>query len=78
MHTEINQRLENWGASLAGLRPAGGFLRKADDFQHTCGCFQSLQGTLCFPCAGCASYLNYKISCTYPNKRSIIKNKFIF
>jgi len=22
MHTEINQRLENWGASLAGLRPA--------------------------------------------------------
>ena len=23
------------------LRPAGGFLRKADDFQHTCGCFQS-------------------------------------
>ena len=38
------------------LRPAGGFLRKADDFQHTCGCFQSSQGTLCFPCAGCASY----------------------
>ena len=22
LHTEINQRLENWGASLAGLRPA--------------------------------------------------------
>ena len=38
------------------LRPAGGFLRKADNFQHTCGCFQSLQGTLRFPCAGCASY----------------------
>ena len=50
-----------WRAQLytgraGALRSAGGFLRKADDFQHTCGCFQSSQETLHFPCAGCASY----------------------
>ena len=49
-------RAQLYTGRAGALRPAGGFLRKADDFQHTCGCFQSSQGTLCFPCAGCASY----------------------
>ena len=35
------------------LRPAGGFLRKADDSPQRTGCCQSSQGTLHFPCAGC-------------------------
>ena len=49
-------RAQLYTGQAGALRPAGGFLRKADDFQHRCGCFQSSQGTLHFPCAGCASY----------------------
>ena len=49
-------RAQLYTGRAGALRPAGGFLRKADDFQHTCDCFQSSQGTLRFPCAGCASY----------------------
>lgn len=46
-------RAQLYTGQAGALRPAGGFLRKADDFQHTCDCFQSSQGTLRFPCAGC-------------------------
>ena len=46
-------RAQLYTGQAGALRPAGGFLRKADDCQHTCGCFQSSQGTLRFPCAGC-------------------------
>ncbi len=46
-------RAQLYTGQAGALRPAGGFLRKADDFQHRCGCFQSSQGTLHFPCAGC-------------------------
>ena len=35
------------------LRPAGGFLRKADDCPQRSGSCQSSQGKLHFPCAGC-------------------------
>jgi hypothetical protein len=35
------------------LRPAGGFLRKADDCPKRSGSCQSSQGKLHFPCAGC-------------------------
>ena len=35
------------------LRPAGGFLRKADDCPQRSGFCQSSQGKLHFPCAGC-------------------------
>ena len=35
------------------LRPAGGFLRKADDCPQRSGSSQSSQGKLHFPCAGC-------------------------
>ena len=38
------------------MRPAGGFLRKADNCLQRSGSCQSSQGTLSFPCAGCASY----------------------
>ena len=54
--TPYGVRAQLYTGQAGALRPAGGFLRKADDFQHICGCFQSSQGTLHFPCAGCASY----------------------
>ena len=54
--TPYGVRAQLYTGRAGALRPAGGFLRKADDFQHTCDCFQSSQGTLRFPCAGCASY----------------------
>ena len=54
--SEFWDRAQLYTGQAGALRPAGGFLRKADDFQHTCDCFQSSQGTLRFPCAGCASY----------------------
>ena len=40
-------------AATRVLRPAGGFLRKADDWPQCSGSCQSSQGKLNFPCADC-------------------------
>jgi len=54
--TPYGVRAQLYTGRAGALRPAGGFLRKADDCQHTCGCFQSSQGTLASPALAAASY----------------------
>ena len=49
-------RAQLYTGRAGALRPAGGFLRKADNCPQRSGSCQSSQGTLSFPCAGCASY----------------------
>lgn len=42
-------RAQLYTGQAGALRPAGGFLRKADDFQHRCGCFNHHRGRYTSP-----------------------------
>ena len=47
------KRAQLYTGQAGALRPAGGVLRTAEDFQKRSGSCQSSQGKLHFPCAGC-------------------------
>ena len=52
-----SERMQYTPPEGSGLRPAGNFLRKADDCPQRSDSCQSSQGKLHFPCAGCCRQL---------------------